>query len=134
MSPEEEGLTAAAKTAAVLEAAAKTIVEAADKAKKNGLTTREEAKADRHSVNLTTIVVGASTVGGAAVIISAGVWFLVTLMLSPMQKQSDRIETLQTKQGEAMVAIQLDLRALYVASDTKKAPRLEQPPVDPAPK
>lgn len=129
--PTSDELSAAFKTATLLADAAAAISAAADKAKANGLSTRAEAVADKHSINLTSIVTAGVAIAGAAASVAGGVWFLMTIMMSPMQKQNDRIEVIQAKQGEALVGIQLDLRALYVASDTKKAERLEAPPMIP---
>ncbi len=123
-----------AKTTDLLVEAAKVIAAAADKAKANGLTTRAEAESDKHSINFTTVATAIAIVFGAASAVAGGVWFLMTIMLAPMAKQNDRIEVVQQKQGDALIGIQLDLRALYGASKTERAERLERPPVEVVPK
>ncbi len=113
-------LTAAAKYAQILEASAKQLSIAVDKAKANGVVTREEATKDRKSINLTTLVAAAAMVAAGLPTAAALVWFLITQMLGPVKDE-------QSRQSVVQVEIQKDIRELYRVSTTQKSDRLEKP-------
>lgn len=101
--------------------AAEVIRAAADKAKANGLPTKKDLDKS----------VSANTwygFMGQITVVAVAVYFLVRLMVDPMQRQQDRADIVASKLAEALVNIQLDLRDLYKVSPTQRSDRLEKPP------
>ncbi len=126
MTPDEENLTASAKLLETMREASKEIAVSVNKAKANGVVTREEADKDRKSINLTTLVAAAGMVFAGLPALLAAAWFLIHQMIDPVKDE-------QSRQSVVQVEIQKDIRELYRVSSTQKSDRLERPVPPPPP-
>lgn len=113
---DEENLTAEQKYIKLLNEAAGKIDKAADKAIRNGVATSLEVEKAKESANKTTWV----TFAGQLAVVAGAVYFLVTLLITPLQKQLDAMNT-------AFIEAQKDIRELYRVIPSEHSDRLDKP-------